>query len=255
MTNISEFAQYLLNLIEYNKNNNPTKHEGEKVAYREWYDTAYSHLLHTIQPMLQENGELFVDYWLVKYLMGEKRQYKQNAFEDKHYLYISGTFGTGYLALTTQNLYIISLKTLTKKYPLYDLGIKGFGWDVFSRMQGEVNDRNPLLIDKMYKIFTQSILGAQIILDDEKSDAVDIRTSIDHILFYPHFVGDDTHIVDCLKFVSSGELDHLICKSDQGDLNQEDVIEKLRSLKILLEEEIISREEFEQKKRELLKKL
>ncbi len=255
MPNLTEFEEFLLNRIDYFLVNDPIKQEGKNYEKKKWWDRAYDHLLGHVDPIMKKNGETFIQYWPGKFFTGEKKEYKRAYYEDKHYLNVSGIFGTGYIAMTIENLYIVSLGELTKEYPLYNLGLKGFASDVFLRMQGEVNQRKPLLEDKIYKIFMNSIKNAQIVLDDRGVDAVDIRTTNQNFLFYTHFPDYPDDIINCIHYAISGKLDQLLLNKNQVSKDQVDVMEKLRNLKKLFDEDIISKEEFEEKKNEYLSQL
>ena len=65
--------------------------------------------------MTKNNRETFIQYWPVKFFTGENKEYKQASYEDKHYLNVSGIFGTGYIAMTIENLYIVCTGRTYKK--------------------------------------------------------------------------------------------------------------------------------------------
>mgnify|MGYP001109814880 CR=1 FL=1 len=251
---LTEFEEFLLDRIDYWKTNDPIKIKDENIEKKKWWDKAYNHLIEHFYPMTKNNGETFIQYWPVKFFTGEKKEYKRAYYEDKHYLNVSGIFGTGYIAMTIENLYIVCLGELTKDYPLHHLGLKSFASDVFLRMQGEVNQRKPLLEDKIYKIFMNSIINAQIALDEE-GDVVDLRTKNQKFLFFAPSLDITEDIVNCIEYVISGKLDKLLINENQDSIDQLDVMEKLRKLKKLFDEDIISKEEFEEKKKEYLSQL
>jgi hypothetical protein len=255
MPKLIRFEENLLQRIDYHKTNPPMKSEGNKLEFKEWYDTVYTHLLGQVIPLIKKNGETYITYWPGKYLTGLKKEYKRAYYEKQQYLNVSGIFGTGYIAMTIENLYLISLKKLTEKYPKFNLGVRRFFDDVLDRMTGEVNNREPLLLDKIQKISIHSIIDAQIILDDVGVDVVSIRTPNQNLLFYTHFNNDDEDMVNCLQYAISGKFNQLISKSKQDYQTQEVVVEKLRRLKELYDEGIISKEEFVKKNEEFLSML
>lgn len=255
MPNLTVFEETLLVRVDYYKINNPIKIEGDNFETKKWLDKAYNHLIDHVYPMIQNNGETFIQYWPVKFFTGEKKEYKRAYYEKQHNLNVSGFFGTGYIALTIENLYIVSLGELAKEYPLYKLGLMGFASDVFSSMLGEVNSREPLLKDKTFKIFMNSIINIQDALDDDGRDVIALQTKNQKYLFYARFPDVPEDIVNCIHYVSSGKLDQLLINESQDSIDNSDVMEKLRKLKKLFDEGIISKEEFEEKKKDYLSQL
>lgn len=260
MAVLSSSEQQIVDTAWWYQSNQPLKWSGTDDRFNAWYDLAYQHLLERTLPRIRSTNEILVGCWPAYFVWGASSAHKRAFYEDRHYLYKMGTFGTGYTCLTVSNLYIASLKDATARFPLYDRGMKGFIGDVFGRMAGEVDDRKALMEDRAYYISMQSVLDAQIVQDQDRRDAMAFRTVNEQVLIYQHFSGSLAEIEAAYRMVHSGKLAHELgiasVPSEQLEASEHDSpVVKLRQLKEMLDAGLISSQEYESKKADILARM
>lgn len=260
MTNLTSLEQQIVKTAEYYQSNPPYKWKGQTDKFDVWYELAYKYMMGETWLKIKSNNEFLVNYWPTFFLWGASSAHKRAFYEDHHYLYKMGTFGTGYTCLTLSNLYIVSLKQVTERFPLYQQGAIGFISEVLGRMGGEVDDRKPLKEDRAYTIPVQSVLGVQIIQDKEKSDVITLRTMNDQLIIDAHFTGQLEEIVTAIRMAHTGKLAQVLGLSPKSQNQQlasgeEAPVEKLKQLKQMLDGGLISTQEYEAKKADILSRM
>lgn len=261
MTNLTSVEQEIVNAAQYFQSNQPNKWKGQTDKFDAWYELAHRYMLGQTWPKIKSNNEWLIDYWPTYFLWGASSAHKRSFYEDRHYLYKMGTFGTGYTCLTLSNLYIVSLKQATERFPLYQQGAKGFIRGVLGRMTGEVDDRMALKEDRAYTIPLQSLLDAQIIQDQERSDIIALRTMNNQLLVYEHFTGQREMIVTAIRMAHTGKLAQVLGLQPKAQNQQstssgkENPVEKLKQLKQMLNSGLISTQEYEVKKADILSRM
>lgn len=208
MTTLTAIEQQTANRVRWYQSNQPSKWSGSDASFNAWYDLAYQHFLERALPRVKSANEILVGCWPTYFVWSATAAHKRAVYEDRHYLYKMGTFGTGYTCLTMSNLYIVSLKETTARFPLVDRGMKGFVGGVLGRMAGEVDDRRALMEDRAYVISMQSVLDAQVMQDQDRRDVIGLRTANEQLLIYQHFRGisqrSRPHIGWCSRVDSLG---------------------------------------------------
>jgi hypothetical protein len=263
VANSTSLEQEIVNAVQYYQSNQPNRWKGQTNKFDAWYELAYKYMMGQTWPKIKSNGELLVEYWPTYFLWGQHSAHKRAFYEDRHYLYKMGTFGTGYTCLTLSNLYIVSLGQATERFPLYEQrGMGGFFGGVLGRMAGEVDHREPLREDRAYTIPVQSVLDAQIIQDQEQSDVIALRTMNDQLLIHNHFSGQLEEILAAISMVHTGKLAQALglqskrqSQSTTTSSNQQSPVEKLKQLKQMLDSGLISNQEYETKKVDILSKM
>ena len=261
MTNLTSLEQEIVKTAQYYQSNQPYKWEGQTDKFDAWYELAHRYMMGQTWPKIKSNNELLVDYWPTYFMWGASSAHKRAFYEDRHYLYKMGAFGTGYTCLTLSNLYIVSLKQATERFPLYQQGAKGFFGGVLGRMAGEVDDRTPLKEDRAYTIPLQSVLDAQIIQDQERRDVIALRTMNDQLLIHDHFTGQLEEIVTAIRIVNTGKLAQVLGLGPKPQTqtatssDKEAPVEKLKQLKQMLDAGLISPQEYEVKKSDILSRM
>lgn len=261
MVTLNAVEQKIVESAQHHQSKHPTRWKGQTDEYDAFYDEIHNHMMAETWPKIQSDHERMVAYWPAYFLWGSKLVQKRDLFEDRHYLHKMGTFGTGYACLTMSNLYTISLKQATEKFPLYEKGAIGFAFKVLSRMGGESDDRRPLREDRTSFLAVQSILDSQIVIDDDKRDVIALRTVNEQLLVYNHFSGHLEEIVTAIAMVRTGKLAQALGLQPKGQdqqlaaLGREDPVEKLRQLKQMLDSGLINLQEYETKKVDILSRM
>ncbi|MBK8417446.1 SHOCT domain-containing protein [Candidatus Villigracilis saccharophilus] len=209
-----------------------------------WYKSIHLHFEGKIAPLMKEAGEHFIEYHPVKFSFGESTGYKQGLSSGKLYRHTYGTYGSGYICFSDQNIYINALDALTKEYPLYPKGTQGFLDTILSGLQGEMNDRNPCVGDKIWSIDYPSINGAQITpLDGEYKEILLLMTTTVDWQIHEHFKETLPEMLETIKLGRAGKLTAIWSKPNAASL--------LKSLTELKNAGIISEADFEKKKQQL----
>jgi len=262
MTSLTDLEQKIVNSAQYYQSKQPFKWKGNTDKFEIWYELAYKNFMEQIWPKIKSNNELLVNYWPTYFVWGTSSNHRRTAFENRYYLHKKGTFGTGFLCLTLSNLYIVSLKKVTERFPLYDRGMKGFLREVLvDRTMGEVDDRLPLNENRQYIIPVQSVLDAQIIQDQDSCDVIALQTTNDQILIHNHFTGQLEEIALALRMVHTAKLTQVLgleLKSQTELSNSSDIgspLEKLKQLKQMLDAGLINNKEYETKKTDILSRM
>lgn len=270
MMNLTSSEQKIVDVAIGYRTNQPEKWQSSKKDrnkyFQAWYDNGYDHLMKHTLPKIRSNNEHLIQYWFTMFLWGQGLAHKRAAWEDRSYLTKLGTFGTGYACLTLSHLYVVALKDLTKKFPLVEGGTVGFAFRVLDRMTGEEDDRRRIVSDKMYDIAIPSILDAQVIQDNDKRDAVALRTLNEQLLIYEHFESDNEEIALAIQLVLNGKLAQALGIQSRGIDNHEPVaptsgpsevdhVAKLQELKRLMDLGLITEQDYASKKSEILSRL
>ena len=261
MANLTSLEEAIVNTAQYYQSNQPGKWTGKNIKFDAWYELAYKYVMEQTWPKIKSNNELLVNYWPTYFVWGASSAHKRAVYEDRHYLYRMGIFGTGYTCLTLSNVHIVSLKQATEKFPLYEQGAKGFIGQVLGRWAGEVDDRMPMKEDKAYTIPLQSILDAQIIQDQERDDVIAVRTVNDQLLIHSHFTGQLEEIVMAIRMAHTGKIAQALGLEPKTQNQQptssekETPVEKLNQLKQMLDAGLINTQEYEAKKADILSRM
>lgn len=219
-----------------------------------WYKNVHQHFEKIIIPHINKSKENFVEYYPVYFSYGETTGYRQGISSGKLYRHTYGTYGTGYICFTNKNIYITALDSLTKEYPLFEGGSKGFLVTILEGLQGERNDRNPYKGDNTWGIDYPSIVGAQITqVEGSSEEVVYIKTTSVDWHIYQHFTDTLQEILTILKMGKSSKLANVWSKKETT--SDSDVPSLLKKLSELKEAGIITESEFQQKKQKLLNQI
>ena len=216
-------------------------------------DTINIHLKTVIYPILKANGERFVEYWPAIIEWG--RETRQHIHETHTSYKAYSTIGGGYLCLTDQNVRIVSLGQMNNFLEAHvKKGVSSFVADVLTGVAGGVVEHPEISKDdKLWTIPNQTIVGAQISESGLTIATAVMRWSVNDF----GFGGESELMSVALNMAMTGKLAR-IGSATKGNLeskSSEEAIKLLKQLGELLERGIITQEEFDQKKKELLAKL
>ncbi len=159
------------------------KWSGSTPGFEPWYDEIYQHLQNVLLPSLRQTGERMIQYYPVYLSWG-------NRVEQGQLIVHKGLFATGYLCLSDKSLYLVTLTSVTEKFPLQPIGATGYGMRfVGFLLGGSINRRMPFLEDRVRKIPYPTVFGAEITTDYSHSEALFIRTANETWQVYKHFNG------------------------------------------------------------------
>lgn len=198
-----------------------------------------------VWPKLSGDTETFIMYWPCFMEWGKHSRVKGT--RDDVYTMTYSTYGSGYLLLTTKNLYLFSLADVTRKFPLYEGGlITSF----LSIGIGKTN-RQVEKTDQAWSIPYSSISGAQITGNELTVVTAAMKWEISE-----HF---RNHLPIMLAGINSGISGKYMSNSGAAikgiAVQRDDVFGLLRQLNELKMQGILSDVEFENKKKELLARL
>ena len=225
----------------------------KKKAYRtEWFQTIHQHFENELLPRVNSSPEeRFIEYWpchVVWDVQVETRWYSGSSLT--HYC---GSVGTGYLCLTTANVYLASLGPLTRKYnPTKEMGLGGLS-TLFAPVKWDVDVQKA---DELRVVPTRGISSTQV-LKRHLAGFVELQSQFGRYLIYPAFLRDDEYISRALTVAAAGLLaqPEQPGDSDAGSTSEGDPMRLLRQLGELRATGILTEEEFETKKKELLARL
>ena len=218
-----------------------------------WYKNIHRHFQQKVIPHMERNQEHFVEYHPILFSFGESSSYRQGVSSERVYRHTYGTYGTGYICFTDKNIYITTLDSLTKEYPLYPSGSKGFLVAVLEGMIGERNRREAYNGDKTWTIDYPSVVGAQITqVEGSDTEIVYIRTTSVDWNIHQHFSDALPEILTAIKMGKNDKLASIWAKPETKNSDVPNLLKKLNELK---EAGIITEAEFQQKKQQLLNQM
>jgi hypothetical protein len=172
-----------------------------------WYEKIHQHFTNVLQPHIRQTGEMFVEYWPAFFLWERGSEIKQGLINrELVYKHRYGTYSTGYVCITNYNIYIISLDSLTDKFPLYRKGLINF---FLNNMIREIDLTRPEREDKTWTIPHRVVLDAQITNDHRGKKKIKLVTAAVIWEIYEHFWGNLDEIQAGLSLVIKGELKKL----------------------------------------------
>jgi tetratricopeptide (TPR) repeat protein len=155
-----------------------------------WYRTIHQHLTANLLSRLRVGDEKFVGYWPCLLEWGKETRW---AGMKGTYAVLFGTYGTGYLCLTSKNIYLISIGQLTKQFPLFKRGIFA---------SPSVSFREPEKNDKFWTVPYQSIIGAHMA---ENQIMIILHAMTWEV--YEHFTGQLQEILTGINLGRTGRFD------------------------------------------------
>lgn len=210
-----------------------------------WYQSIYRHLMDQVWPKLSGDTETFIEYWPCFMEWGKHSKVKGS--RDDVYTMTYSTYGSGYLLLTTKNLYLFSLADVTRKFPLYE---GGFIASFLSIGIGKTN-RQVEKTDQRWSIPYTSISGAQI-----TGDELTVITATMTWEISEHF---RNHLPIMLAGINAGISGKYTSNSrptiKSPAVQRDEVFGLLKQLNELRIQGILNEAEFESKKKELLARL
>jgi len=245
--------RYQQNGIEKWEGTNPSKFDA-------FYQAIFQHCTSSLLPHLKTRAEKLVEYWPASFLWGTRSEYKRGFADDRAYLYKEGTFATGYFVVTDKSAYLVALRNMTDQFPRFATGTGGFALRVMKRMGGESDERRPIKEDKIWIIPYSTILAAEIGQDDERSEVLFIRTTLELWHIYDHFNGTLEMMNQAVTMGTSGKLAAIWTsptthQSQSPKAPSAEILEMLKKLGELKDAGVLTESEFEQKKKDLLSRL
>jgi tetratricopeptide (TPR) repeat protein len=226
------------------------KHKFKDPEKQDIFDSVYAHFHESIRPELLGNGEKFVEYWECFLYWGAEELQSLHRGRTK-YTY-TGNYGMGYLCLTDRFLRIVSIGSLSKKYG-NKLGV-GLGKKILAAFLNNFDFRSIEKEDRIWAIPFKDIQGIY-----QEDGAFQIVTPKEGWEVFPYW-SENEYIHFALELARSGNLRKLINVDNLSitpmQSNADDkIFEKIERLASLREKGIITSEEFEQKKKELLARI
>ncbi len=254
-----DFAKAISDILRCNQDGNPD-HWGEWVPedkkYDFWCQLAHQHFVNELLSKVRLINEMVLHYWPATFFWGESEYQQYYSDKQRLYKHRSQRAARGYICITSSSTYIILRGELTKKY-----SIKGPGFihnflsmsfaDRYDELYQEKNDREIVLSHK-------SLLGVEL------SDiTVVLHTPNDTWRIIPLFNGSNhQYIYAALSLASQGQL--IPTKVEPSSPSRQtadkatppsDIKGSLKMLAELKAEGLISEEEYEAKKKELLARI
>lgn len=204
------------------------------------------HFHNVLLPQLQKREETCIDYWPLLMIMWD-RQSKQMLINGSSFPMEHGKYGQGYVALTLENLFVISISNLPSRFQ------KPRATSIFKFFL-PVRDRiEPEKEDKMWTIPVSSVQRAEIVTDRYiESESVLVSTNDQAWFMYP-FYNHEMVVANGVSLASSGQLNQPL-DVEHSD-TKHDLIRLLEQLAELRDQGVITTDEFENKKQDLLNRL
>ncbi len=243
---IYEYVEIGKNEIVYRGGNDP--------KFLEWYEKIYADLQNNLFPIINENNESLIMYAPYKFSWGIKKQQDKNA-NGGFYNKIYGNYATGYLCLSSDNLYFVTIPELTEKYPMFEKGANNFLGSVLGALAGTTtNNRTRHLKYTIYSSSYRDILSASILPDEDLRIVDELVIITNSTTWYcrSHFIDDDLLLKTGINMGMNNEFKNII---DDKNINIDECTELLKKIKDLYLAELITEDEYKNKKNEILKRL
>ncbi len=226
--------------------------------FQPWYVHIHQHFTTVLLPDITRHGEKFVEYYPCGLLWGRQESVRRRLDGSAYNVHL-GRYGTGYICLTDKSLHLITFVTLTKAFPMYSSGPKGF----FGHLLRDVDEVTPETTDQSWTVPWQSIAAVQPSTDTRRGANFITIVSGPIWEIYEHFE-DDKDILVALNMGKAGRLARIWSGDDEAGAHhtsapaapaQADIFDALKKLDELRKAGIVTDAEFEAKKQELLKRL
>ena len=217
---------------------------------REWFKRSAIHMRDYLYPRIKSKENL-IDLYPVQIMWGYQSRLGSGIGTDRLYNYYYGTFGTGYMALTDQNCYVKISADLTEKCPLYES--RGIVGSVLLGMLGERDKTKPTREDQNWKFPVQSIKEIRLTQDARRQECVEIGTSNGNFLiYYPAEI-----MIVAFQMIISEKIAEILAPqaSQIAHGKNTDSLHALEQIKSMLDAGLISEEEYESKKLEILSRI
>ncbi|MFZ2878195.1 MAG: tetratricopeptide repeat protein, partial [Phototrophicaceae bacterium] len=220
-----------------------------------------------LRSVLDRSNEKLVRKWDCGLLWARTESDKRRP-DASGYRSRTGRHGTGYVCITDQALYIVTIGALTRKFPTYSGG--GMAGAILGFMARDVDEVRPETTDQQWRVPWDALAGAQVSTDPRKGESFVQVLSGPNWEIYP--LKPDA-LDDIVTFLNRGRAGTLIMKLEtlapppapapaqsppppaQVQAPAEDIFGKIRKLAELHRTGDISDAEFEAKKKELLDRL
>lgn len=226
--------------------------QGPDEKFGDWNRAVAEHFERQLLPRLRSSGEDLIEFFPGQFLWGEDRTYRSGITTDRVYRVQHGTFGTGYLSLTTKSIYVVSFAKVTRKYPLKE--DTGFLGGLLLGVMGERDERKPFQKDGFWEIPSKSVTDAQIIEPEGSVECVKLTTNATSWSLY---VGRDDlrFALAAINMARFGQLDAPNAKVGAQQVVTNEHMARLQQLKELLDTNLITQAEYIAKKQEVLSSL
>jgi hypothetical protein len=143
-----------------------------------WFYSVWSHMEKALLPHIREQRENLIEFYPSCFLFGEPASHRQGIADNPLSAPGSGTYASGCICFTNQNIYFVALQAVTQKYPLFKSGPTGLSRAFLERIFGKGNDREAYPGDKTWAVDYPSVLGAQITKPEGKgAEIIYIQTA------------------------------------------------------------------------------
>lgn len=230
---LSRYKEALVDCGNYYTNNTPSISIKDK---KPWADFINNHLQNELSPEIKKANLRFIDFEPCYFIINFYESHTDNT--NSYY----GSYGSGYIAFTDKSIIIVGSAELSKKYPLYNskIGLKLIGTFLGSfDYQKIINDNIFLQIE-----YTDI---KNVYIDKNRNIIVEAAERISITSYYSQ---SEKYICAAIQ---AGRNDFFEHKSSTtiNKTNNEYII-KLKQLKELYDNQILSQEEYEEKRNSIL---
>ena len=223
----------------------------EQARFQQWFQAVHHHFQNELLPLVQASAtDRFIEYWPCYIAWGVQAETRLESGTSRTHYY--GSVGTGYLCLTTENAYLVSLGDLARKYhPEKGVGVSritGLGHGASWHWQIEK-------ADELHTVPTRTISSAQEL--KAMGAFIELQAHSGNYLMYPPFSDWAEYVSRALAWSAAGYPGLCTSAADRTPqpTAQTDTLELLRQLGELKASGILTEEEFLAKKTELLARL
>jgi len=214
-------------------------------------ETIHDHLTQILLPEARQAGAGFVDYHTCVLSWG--RDTSQTWYQGTSYTSHHGRHGFGYIGLTDQALHLVSLGDLSRRY------LKGRGLlrRAFFALLRNIDFQSVEKQDRTWTVPYSSITDAQRVEDD-----IHLATPAETWQLQPIYTDSHSTILTAITMGRAGKLatiwDEPAAPRPQiepASSSPEETVKLLEQIADLKEKGIITQQEFEEKKKDLLSRL
>jgi hypothetical protein len=201
--------EIIKNAMSYKRNGIRQLNLDKKDEMYLWFYSVWNHMEKALLPHLKEQGENLIEFYPSCFLFGEPAAHQQGIADNRLNVSSAGTYASGCICFTNQNIYFVALQTVTQKYPLFKSGPTGLSRAILEGVFGKGNDREAYQGDKTWAVDYPSVLGAQITKPGGKgAEIVYIKTeSIDWKIYdEPDFLAE---MLTIIKMGVNGKLSRI----------------------------------------------
>ena len=161
---------------DYRDNGSIYKWNPESSKLNGYMDRIYNHISTDLAQYLKSHKQNLVGYWPVYLVWGQSNDISMVLSPGLVIRSLDGLFGTGYIAVSDQSIFLFSFQDLTKSFPM--MREAGFFLNFLTGMGGQEDHRKASKKDSSWVIPSSKIKQAAIHEDTSERRSIVLDTSL-----------------------------------------------------------------------------